>query len=629
MTPHASRRLRSLALSTSTVLFITGCGGGGGDAPPVGVPPPPPPTQAGPTTVSGVVLVAPPAPNSSASQPAAAINVCFDANINGVCDAGEPSALANGSGQYTLDGLPATQAVGAPVLAVVSIGSTTPYTLRAPVERADVVSAVTTLIQAGVAQGMSSTAAEAATARQLQLGASSLHQNYLQPGTVDAEALLTVDWAIVGSLRDAIPLSVGISNADEPDISLSRLAFTSAQTYDARFYQYTDSYDAQIGSARFYALPVAVSGGVQRSTFVPLVASWNEGPQGWVPTASEANANLVTRGNPNVVLWSNGVRNAITKTEIDVSGQSIASVVQQVQSTALNSPVTISGLPANLAGTMPAGAKLRREKWTARYADSYLESASVLQGALSTLGSLYPNPTSPTAVNTLSLGAAFSTTGSCINNVCPGSNMRVSFDAATQSARYYRCDASLTQTDVSNCQTIDTGSYTLGTSNDGLTPQMRFTAPVGLVNPVHGLVERNGRVYLINGLANKFGAGSATRMNRVAYNALAAALGISSAPTLTAVSPFMGIWQANYTGSETGGCPWMLVDARGNFGGACLSSAARSFTLFGTVSNQGSTSITASSNEQFSGSFLATSASGTWSAPASGASGSWTAAIKR
>lgn len=623
MSPRVSRRLRSLALSTFAVLFITSCGGGGDDAPPVGTPTTPP-TQAGPSIVSGVVLVAPPAPTSSASQPAAAINVCFDANTNGVCDADEPSTSADSSGQYTLNGLPTTQTVGAPVLAVVNISGVVSYTLRAPVERAGLVSAITTLVQAGVAQGLSLAAAEAATARQLQLSTGGLYQNYQQPSTADTEALLTVDWAIVGSLRDGIPLSVGISTADEPDISLSRLAFTNAKTYDARFYQYTDSYDAQNGSARFYVLTAAVSSGVQRSTFAPLAPSWNEGPKGWVPAATEANANLTTRGNPNVVLWSNGVRNAITRTEIDVSGQSIASVVQQVQSTALNSPATISGLPASLAGTMPAGAKLRREKWTARYVDNYLESASVPQDSLSTLISLYPNPTSPTAANTLSLGAAFTTTGSCVNNVCPGSNMRVSFDAATQFARYYRCDASTTQTNVSNCQAISTGSYTLGTSNDGVTPQMRFTAPSGLVNPVHGLVERNGKVHLISGLAYNFGAGTATRMNRIAYNALAAALGISPAPTLTTVSPFIGIWEANYTGSETGDCPWMLIDALGNFGGQCTS-AARGFTLFGTVSDQGSTSMTASSGEQFSGSLVGTSASGVWSQPSSSASGSWTA----
>jgi len=576
-----------------------------------------------------MVLVAPPSPASSASQPAAAINVCFDANINGVCDADEPSTSANSSGQYTLNGLPTTQTVGAPVLATVNISGATSYTLRAPVERASLVSAITTLVQTGVAQGLNLAAAEAATARQLQLSASSLYQNYQQPSTADTEALLTVDWAVVASLRDGIPLSVGISNADEADISLSRLAFTSAKTYDARFYHYTDSYDAQSGSARFYVLNAAFSNGVQHSTFVPLAPSWNDGPSGWVLGASEANANLVTRGSPNVVLWSNGTRNAVTKTEIDVSGQSIASVVQQVQSAALNPPVsTISGLPANLAGTMPAGAKLRREKWTARYTtDYYLESASVLQDSLSTLISLYPNPTSPTAANTLSLGLAFTTTGSCINNVCPGSNMRVSFDTATQSARYYRCDASNTQTNVSNCQTISTGSYTLGTSNDGLTPHMRFSAPIGLISPVRGLVERNGKVYLINGSSNKFSAGTVTRMNRIAYNALAAALGISPAPTLTTVSPFMGIWQANYTGSETGDCPWLLIDALGNFGGQCTS-ATRIFTLFGTASDQGITSMTASSGEQFSGNLVGTSAFGVWNHPSSSASGRWTATAR-
>lgn len=629
MGPRITHRLRSLALSTSALLFIVSCGGGGGgDAPPAAAPTTPPPTQVGPSTLSGVVLVAPPAPTAAASQPAAAINVCFDANINGVCDTAEPNTSADGGGQYNLTGLPTIQTVGAPVLAVVNISGAVPYTLRAPVERASLVSAITTLVQAGVEQGMGLAAAEAATAKQLQLSASSLYQNYLQSSTADAEALLTVDWAIVGSLRDGVPLSLGTRPSDDPDLSLGRLTFVSAQSYDARFYQFTDSYDAQIGASRFYLLTTALSGGSQRATYTPLVPSWNEGSQGWVPSSSEAGAHLVTRGNPNVVLWSNGTRNAITKTEIDVSGQSIASVVQQVQSATVNTPVpSASGLPANLTGTMPPGAKLWREKWNARYTNSYRESDSVLQGTLSTLVSLYPHPSVPTAANTLSLGSALTTTGSCVNNVCPGANMRVSFDAATQSTHYYRCDTSSTQTNVSNCQSNGAGSYTLRTSNDGLSPQARFVVPNGLVNPVSGLVERNGRVYWLSSAAGRFGAGTATRMNRQAYNALAAVLGISAAPKLATASPFMGIWQLSYTGSEAGSCSWMLVDAQGNFGGLCAAST-RSFTLFGTISGLGSANLTASSKEQFSGNMMATNASGTWSSAESTASGSWTAAIK-
>lgn len=343
---------------------------------------------------------------------------------------------------------------------------------------------------------------------------------------------------------------------------------------------------------------------------------------------TEAGASLTTRGNPNVTLWSSGARNASTSTEIDVSGQPIASVVQQLQTAALNSSASFSGLPTNAAGTMPAGAKLFHVKWTARYATDYhLESGSVGAGSLGTVAAAYPHPASPTQGNTVSLGTT-TPTGPCVNGICPGLNLRASFDAAAQSIRYHRCDSGPGGfTNVSNCLPASTGSYTIGTSNDGLTPHMRFTVPTG--SNARGLVQRNGQVYLIISSATKFGAGSSLRMNRVAYNALAAALGISPAPTLAAVSAFMGVWQVNYTGDERGNCGWMLVDARGHFGGMCTSTATRRFSLFGEVSDQGSANISGSTNELFNGSFLPTTAAGLWSTPASGLSGNWTATLKR
>lgn len=622
MVSNASRK-RRVTLLASAVMAVTACGGGGGDSGNPAAPSLPPPAPA-PTSVSGTVLVA---STSVASVPTAApanITVCFDANINRICDGDEASTSADASGAYTLTGLPTTQAPGAPLLAVVTTPGRAPYTLQSPTVRAAIISPITTLVQTGVSQGLSLDASEAATSRQLQINRAALYQNYLTTPGSASDALLIADWAIVDGLRESMTLSVGSVNPAPSDTVLARMTYTSAQTYDARFYHYTNTFDAQSGIAELYLLPAGRANGGPRSHTSMFINTWADTPQGWVRTMPEASLNFTGPGNPYVTLWSNGVRNVSTEIEGDVSGQSIASVVQLLQDPTIAPPV-MTGMPTMLAGTMPSGSKVRRVKWKARYTDSFglagrISGATTIADAITT----YPIPSTPAQATTLSLGS-LSLLPSCVNGICAGYNLRAAFNEPARLVHFYRCDSDMSFTTVMNCVAIGSSDYTIGTSSDGVTPRMRFTPPGGSGSNTRGLVAHNGQVYVVTGGPNNFGSGTAVRLNRVGFNALASALGIDMAPPAPlAHSPYMGLWMTNYSGAESGSCPWVLVDALGRLGGSCTSTMARSFVLSGSISDLGNFSSTGSA-DVFGGTFLATGASGTWSQPATGATGTWNA----
>lgn len=632
MSPTSTQRLSRLALLTSAVIGITACGGGGGG----GSEPAPTftPTPPAPTSVTGTVLVSPPAP-AEVFQPAPpppppasnVITVCFDSNANGSCDTGEPSTIAAVDGSYSLIGLPGSQAADAQVLAVVSLGSSTPYMLRAPVSRATLISPTTTLVQAGVTQGLSLAQAEVAVARQLQVGTTDLYRHYLNsPATASEDSVMLLnDWAIIASLRDGVPLAVGGGAAAGGDLVLSRLNIASAVTWDARFYQ-NGNYDAATATTELYTLPEVRTNGLATPPSSLNASLMSHGRAGWVPIPNEAAVNHLSAGNPYAVHWGNGTRNAVSEREIDVSGLAIHNVIQEVQNATLYSQPSITGtLPTILTGTMPAGARVKQVRWKARYVENYNPAASILgANSLATLVTAYAISATPGGDNTLSLGTAPGAP-SCNGSmpVCTGLNLRVAFDAATQGLTYYRCDSDFALVNATNCVPMATGTYTLGMSNDGTSPLMRLVNSPG--NTVTGFVERGAQVFTINrpsGLG--YAAGSTLRLNRIAYNAFAAAAGLPAAPSLATRSPHMGMWRATYSGGESGTCAWVLIDARGRLAGECRSTAARSFALMGTVADQGNFS-SSGANDVFGGIFLATTASGVWSQPTSGASGNWSA----
>lgn len=140
----------SMLAAAATAVLLAACGGGGGSGP-----------LASAGALTGVVV-------DGYLQGAA---VFLDMNRNGVQDAGEPSTTTDLNGRYTLDYSEVTGSItGLPVVVTGGVDSDTGFAfagkLAAPVEsarQAQVVTPLTTLVDAMVAQGL---AADVASAKQ-------------------------------------------------------------------------------------------------------------------------------------------------------------------------------------------------------------------------------------------------------------------------------------------------------------------------------------------------------------------------------------------------------------------------------------------------------------------------------
>lgn len=165
------KKLSILAAAASAVV-LAACGGGGGSGP-----------LASANAITGVAV-------DGYLQGA---TVFLDINRNGIADAGEPSTTTNLSGRYALDYSGVTGSItGLPVVVTGGVDSDTGFAfagkLAAPVEsarQAQVVTPLTTLVDAMVAQGLT---ADVATAKQKVAAALGLTVEQLSTDPVAAIA---------------------------------------------------------------------------------------------------------------------------------------------------------------------------------------------------------------------------------------------------------------------------------------------------------------------------------------------------------------------------------------------------------------------------------------------------------
>lgn len=199
-------RLRRIgaALSGAALLSLAACGGGGGGSSP---------TPAVTTASVPVTVVDGPIKNAL---------VCLDKNKNGACDSGEPSGRTDGSGNITLQ-VPAEDAGKYPILAVVGTDAVdtdtgavpTPFVLKAPADKPNVVSPLTTLVQALVeSTGASSTSAASSLQSTLGLNVS-LFEDFTKNGSADGKTAGTVARMVVVTTQQqskALASAVGTKN---------------------------------------------------------------------------------------------------------------------------------------------------------------------------------------------------------------------------------------------------------------------------------------------------------------------------------------------------------------------------------------------------------------------------------
>jgi hypothetical protein len=612
-----------LVALTAAVFSLAGCGGGGAAAPA-------PADQ----SLSGVVI----------DGPLQGATVCLDLNKNGACDAGEPvSSATDAQGKYMITGLTLAQVnAGAPLIAVVpanAIDADDPtgtvgaaYTLRAPAGAHAVISPITTLVQSGIAQGVSTAAAVAAVAAQLQVAAASLYNDYTASTSGDNAALAIVVPLVVGSLQAGEMPVVTPAAAAAADYWVRHFDFTDVNNYYLRYF-YTSNVPDANGAFTYYDERVQISKGSPDASATLYDDRLTATAQGW-KAFDGASPSTSTGGTPSVATWGNGYVYAITRVEVDLSGQTLASAVAQAQDLGVNTDSTLVGVNASaLSGTFPAGAKLRRSTLrnttspvAYRPLDGFIGFGVI---DLAGLVAAYPVPTTPLPSNTASMYKLHGDAG-CGQTVCLAEYLRVAF-GANSAATYYLCDYDAQTSAQTNCGAIGTGTYQLETAADGSTPIMKFAGLPAATNVqafTRVFVERNGHVYY--GWQDKPQTTVQTRLNGVAFAALASALHITAPVISDAASAYAGHWSSTYSGLDTGSCSSFFIDATGHATGSCVSSLlGGTFAFSGTVTPTGTATFTTSgatsSGSTFSGSFTSTTGSGTWNSISLGGGGTWTA----
>ncbi len=206
--PRAVARPWLAALATALLALTLGACGSNSDTT---APAPPTTTTVPVTVVDGAIGGA---------------TVCLDLNANGVCDAGEPSAVTDATGAASLV-VPNADVGLYPVVAMVPVGAvdadtgpvTTAYVMQAPADQTALVSPLTTLVQAQLA-ATGGTSAQAATIVQTQTGLNaSLFSNYTTTQATSADARSAANFARLTVLATQQQLKALNTVVGQTDIS--------------------------------------------------------------------------------------------------------------------------------------------------------------------------------------------------------------------------------------------------------------------------------------------------------------------------------------------------------------------------------------------------------------------------
>lgn len=296
--------------------------------------------------------------------------VCLDLNANDACDAGEPASAATGAdGRYSLSYDPAavSGAASAQLIAPVKTGdpaapttafdsynpavaaTSADYLMRRPAGSGGAINPLTTLVQAGVAAGMTQATARANVALQLAIDAAKIDAYQDDPAWDDAQVHDTARTAagvVSGMLRTGVPLEVGDQQAAAAASStLRQLRYSAPGDYYAR------SLDQQAKAAGSAGVQLVENrsgkSGGQVNADEALYGTAYLTPNGW--TYCTRNVLLrSTVGNPSRSVYCDGETSLGSTRASSVSG-AMADLVDRWQ--ALPSNTINAGLPtAGLKG---------------------------------------------------------------------------------------------------------------------------------------------------------------------------------------------------------------------------------------------------------------------------------------
>ncbi len=502
------------AVAVAALLALVACGGGGGDATDT-----PAPDPNAPVSLTGTVVV------DGAVRNAV---VCLDLNANGVCDTGEPASSSTGTdGAYSLTAT-AQQAATSSLISTMVPGALadpnttidmadggataeSPYVLRQVPGKAGQINPLTTLVAAGVRNGMTEAVARSNAAEQLGIAEAKIDNYQDDPAFTDdvvdnARMMASV---VASALEDGVVLSVGDQNA----------AVLAVQN-DLRGLRYTDaanfSYQEFTLIAKAAGIPglSLVDGRAGQSGGVPAPSNdlYNQAyltSAGWL-RCDGAVPVTATQGVPNRSMFCNAQTSVNYRVNVSVAGRSMADVVTELQSESENfintGGLSTVGLLAALgAQTFPAGSNLRPGLSLTLTQPIFINSINTdgrPQTEATSLDQLIAAKPAAgvvlaTAAGSLSLGLSSTSTTSLPRN------LRVAFtgtsSATAGTVQYYDCDLNAAQTVASNCATTETGTYDIATINGvrvmrfaGFTPtvmdHVRHYVEVNAGNQVNGVI---------------------------------------------------------------------------------------------------------------------------------------------
>ena len=543
-------RIRAGTTAAAAALALTACGGGGGDDPVTPVTPAP-----ATVTLSGEVAV-----NGTLKN----VVVCLDRNANATCDVGEPaSAPTAADGKYTLTYDPAvvTDAAtarliapvraGDPSAASTAIDSTHPtvavaasdYVLSRPAGSGGAINPLTTLVQAGVAAGMTEAVARENVALQLAIAAAKVDAYQDDPATTNdqlPDTARTAALVVEAMLENKVPLVVGDQKAAlTASSTLASLSYGSAsdfylQTLDrsakAAGTAGSETTDARSGKVAGVARPDGGSADALYRTAYLGANGWNY--------CSRSVAIQSTAGNPSRSV-SCGVRTTVGfTTGTSVADQAMSDLVtrwQTLASNTINVGVSTAGLVGALGNSkFPAGAEEQVRTNLVLSSDITIDNVWTRglpqdRNTLETVVARYPASAValPGPGGSLSMGI---TTGAL-------RNLRVAFGAATSAtagaAQFYECDLNADQSVASNCAATATGTYAMETVNGQRI--LRFAGqpatPAVNYDVVYAQVDWGGGnqwVYRAHAIKPSLQArmSTASRLNGAAWGAMKAQLGL-------------------------------------------------------------------------------------------------------
>ncbi|MEI2745629.1 MAG: hypothetical protein V9G22_09380 [Ottowia sp.] len=492
--------------------------------------------------------------------------VCLDLNANDACDAGEPTSAPTGAnGMYSVTAMPA-QTTGVRLIAVVKanltadasnpaqpVTTTTDYVLKRPAGSAGGINPLTTLVQVGVAAGMSNSQARTNVATQLGIAAGKIDDYQGDPPASDTQVQDTARWIAAFTsiaLRDGIPLAVADpSVAGSASEQMDNLIWADASNFYWRSLQAaarptgsatTTVADARAGKIAGATRPdFGAANSLYRSAYLT--------PGGWQMCGRNTPAITSTGGNPSRSLYC-GTSSAVTLSQPSaVAGEAMAALVTRWQADPATNRINNDGTStAALVGALgatafPAGAEEAQRRGLTLTADILVDNTwtrGLAQARGTTLAAMVTNHPvasvnltdgTTSAQTTISLGLGSGAT----------KNMRVAFGPAAGAAQFYECDLDASGTVFAvppNCAPTTAGTYSIETVNGASI--MRFAGHPAVVSTssyevVYTEIDWGGGAgnqWVYRAHATKpdwqFRHARSMRLNTTAWSALKAQLGL-------------------------------------------------------------------------------------------------------